>query len=191
MKIYPYSQKCPKVKKATPPFPLLTKLLFLPLKAQVQRSAASRMGRSGLHVYQVTHFKDILPYTASDESKGAKDRATLSFCYYHHCQGMDGSFFSIIISLFFSSINNGSEEYDPFLWIFWMAPNVLQDAKVSLVCQLLRMIHRWHCWLMLWVCYQHCKHGGGGGKSIHLKLINSRSEKKRKNHLRSSVICQI
>ncbi|KAI4804389.1 hypothetical protein KUCAC02_026019, partial [Chaenocephalus aceratus] len=34
--------------------------------------------RCGLHVYQVTHFKDTLPYTASDESKGAKDRAALS-----------------------------------------------------------------------------------------------------------------
>lgn len=27
--------------------------------------------RRGLHVYQVTHFKETLPYTASDESKEA------------------------------------------------------------------------------------------------------------------------
>lgn len=72
--------------------------------------------RSGLHVYQVTNFKDTLPYTASDESKGANDRATLSFCHYHCCQGMDGSFFSSYNWAFFPpSINSVSEEYDLFL----------------------------------------------------------------------------
>lgn len=83
---------------------------------------------SGLHDYQVTNFKDTLPYTASDESKGANGRATLSFCHYHYRQGMDGSFFSIIIRLFSPpSINNGSEEYDLLLWVFWMAPNILHE----------------------------------------------------------------
>lgn len=114
--------------------------------------------RCGLHVYQVTHFKDTLPYTASDESKGAKDRATLSLCHYHHCQRMDGSFFSIIIGLFYPppSINNASEEYDLFLWIFLKgSKHFSMRPKWSLVCQ--RLIHRWHCWLMLRLCCQHCK----------------------------------
>lgn len=133
-----------------PPIQLLTKLLFLPLKEGVQRSAPSRMGCCGLHVYQVTHFKDTAPFTSSDESKGAEDRATLSFCHYHCYQGMDGSFFPLIIVFFYLSINNGSEEYDLSLL------NLLNSSKHSprgqsfyLVCQLLGTVCRWHCWLML------------------------------------------
>lgn len=42
MKIYLYGYRGPKVKKGSPL--LLTKLLFLPLKEWVQRSAPSRIG---------------------------------------------------------------------------------------------------------------------------------------------------
>ena len=85
--------------------------------------------RCGLHVYQVTHFKDTLPYTASDESRGLRIGPHCYSAIISTARGWRAHFFPpIIIGAFFlslSSIDNGSEENDPFLWIPWMAPNIL------------------------------------------------------------------
>lgn len=101
---------------------------------------------SGLHVYQVTNFKDTRPYTASDESKGANDTATLSFC--HSLLPGDGS-------SFFSYNWDFSFLYQQHFWRIWsLSLNLLNGSQhfsrgSSLVCELLGVVHRWHCWLML------------------------------------------
>lgn len=77
--------------------------------------------RCGLHVYQVTHFKDTLPYTASDESKGAKDRAALSLSLL---PGDGRLIFSIIIGLFFL--------HQQWFWRIWSLPlSPLKGSKHS------------------------------------------------------------
>lgn len=155
------------------PFLLLTKLLFLSLGERVQRSATSRIEWRTQRLANLSGFR-LQRSAGSDESKGANDRLALSSCHYHQCQRKEGSFFFFLIIAQPPSpprpINNASEEYDLFLWGFWMAPNVFLEAKqwrASPVCQLLGLIRRWHCWLML----QTRRREGW-------KYINFQSEKK-------------
>lgn len=74
------------------PFLLLTKLLFLSLREQVQRSATSSIKWGTQRLANLSGYK-LQRIPASDESKGANDRLALSYCYYHHCQRKEGSFF--------------------------------------------------------------------------------------------------
>lgn len=77
------------------PFLLLTKLLFLSLGEQVQRSATSRIEWRTQRLANLSGFR-LQRIAASDESKGANDRLALSSCHYHHCQRKEGSFFSFL-----------------------------------------------------------------------------------------------
>lgn len=74
------------------PFLLLTKLLFLSLREQVQRSATSSIKWRTQWLANLSGY-ELQRIPASDESKGANDRLALSYCHYHHCQRKEGSFF--------------------------------------------------------------------------------------------------
>lgn len=75
---------------------LLTKLLFLSLREQVQRSATSSIKWRTQRLANLSGYK-LQRIPASDESKGANDRLALSYCHYHHCQRKEGSFFFFLI----------------------------------------------------------------------------------------------
>lgn len=77
------------------PFLLLTKLLFLSLGEWVQRSATSRIEWRTQRLANLSGYR-LQRIAASDESKGANDRLTLSSCHYRHCQRKGSSFFSFL-----------------------------------------------------------------------------------------------
>lgn len=130
-----------------------------------QQLAGSNGERSGLQIYQVSDFKESQPVMR------AKEPMIGSHCHPATITTARGRkalfFFFLIIGSSPSAppspphpINNASEEYDLFLWGFWMAPNVFLEAKywrASPVCQLLRLIRRWHCWLTLQSRSRPCK----------------------------------
>lgn len=125
-----------------------------------QQLAGSNVERSGLQIYQVSDFKESQPVMR------AKEPMIGSHCHpatITTARGRKAHFFLSYNWVFPLSppdppphpINNASEEYDLFLWGFWMAPNIFLEAKywrASPVCQLLRLIRRWHCWLTLQSC---------------------------------------
>lgn len=134
----------------------------------------------GVCVDQVTNFKDKLPWTASDESKGANDRAALSFCHHPGCQGKEGSFFPLIIGPFYPLstvvLKNMISFFESFEWLqtFCKRPNCGEPRRSVSFCD-------WSVDGTVGSCYvstASAAKGEEGGKNTRLKLINFGSEKK-------------
>lgn len=189
-----------------PPPPLLTKLLFLPLKERVQRSAPSRMGWGTQWLACLSGYK-LQRHTAIHSQRWEQRSPTIG----PHCH-----------SAIITTARGWTAHFFYYNWAFFSPPlstmvlkNMISSFESFEWLQTFFFFsERTKCRDPLWIvsfwdwsvdgtvgsCYgsvcQHCKgRGGEKKKKTHLKLINSGSEKKKKKkkffHLSSSVICQI